>query len=767
MVEGGNIKSRRRGFRWVRAGVLIVLIGTLGAAAGIYHNRLAVGQWGLGEVARYFDFSEIRFTLSRLETDGARLDDIRLGPDARIGSIEITYALSNVVKGRVERVTVTDMDVDISQPDQGFLGKLQQLANAEPDQTSPSTPQNLSSLTLRNSRIHGTLENAALDIALNADLNPDLSGDVTAKGAASYHLPDRRLAIRDLSISGQLEPGGTTAAITLKTADITDEAPVNWFPPMQVSGKGTYSGSVVEFSVQVDDRAKRFSSSVSGRADVTARSAKAKIVVPEITLSEDGLQPDDLSPLARLPIPVNGTIGGTADVSWQDGQPEVRSDIRLSGGGATLDTTSVKGLQARMTAKWPTQKKQAKITVHIPHAVVRHEGKPFRISSAAATARLDPLTGNSTFTLPILRLNHMTATPLFRPLRLRGIGDLKDKRVRFNLSAFLDKSGLAQALLNIDGNHRLDEGRGQAKLALPELTFEPDVFEPGNIAASLALPQKVAGRVSGQSDVAWSPSGVTTSGRATLSDLSITTDTLSVEGINTDLRLSSLWPPRTALPQTIRAARIASAVVLENPAVQFSIPETDKNKIPVLLIHNLSAGFIGGSVSIENMRADPDATTHQFTLDFNHLDLAQVFALMELDGVSGTGKVSGKIPLSITDDDIVITDGLLTADAPGVLRFRSTEAKQALAGGGEQVELLLQVLNDFRYDRLSLDVSRESSGSAHLGLHLGGHNPAVMNGHAFNLNINLQGNVDRLLKTLLEGYRLSDRALRATVGAKP
>jgi len=767
MVERGDIKSRGRAFRWARAGVLIVLIGTVGAAAGIYHNRLTLGQWGLGEVARHFDFTEIRFTLSRLETDGATLDHIRLGPDARIGSIDITYALSDLIKGRVERLAVTDMDVDISQPDRGFLGKLQQFADAEPDETSPSIPLNLPSLSLKNSRLHGTIDEATLAITVNADLNPDLSGEITAKGAATYQLPDRRLAMRNLSLDGQLEPGGTATSLTLKTADITDEAPINWFPPLRLSGKGTYSGSEVGFSVLVDDRAKRFSSSVSGRADITAHSADAKIVLPEITFSEDGLQPHHLSPLARLPAPINGSVAGSADVSWQDGQPEIRTDIRLSGGSATLDTTSVKGLQARMIAKWPTPEKQAKISVHIPHAVVRHDGKPFRIRSVAATARLDPLTGNSTFTLPILRLTHMTGAPLFRPLRFRGKGDLKDRRVRFNLSAFLDKSAMAQPLLNVEGTHQLDERRGQARLAVPELTFEPGVVEPGDFAASLALPQKVAGRVSGQSDVTWSPSGVTTSGGATLSDLSITTDTLSIDGINTDLRLSSLWPPRTASPQTVRVARIASAVVLENPIVQFSIPETDTNKTPVLLIHNLKADFIGGSISVENMRADPAATTHQFALDLNHLDLAQVFALMELDGVSGTGTVSGKIPLSITDDDIVITDGLLTGDAPGVLRFRSDEAKQALAGGGEQVDLLLRVLNDFRYDRLSLDVSRESSGSAKLGLHLGGHNPAVMNGHAFNLNINLQGNVDRLLETLLEGYRLSDRALRATVGAKP
>jgi len=765
MVQGENEKTLAKGTPWFLVSSVVLLVGAVGAGTVAYQNRLTAGQWALGEAVRYFGFAETRFTLSRLETDGATLDDIRLGPDVRIGRTEISYTLKNLIRGRIGRVTASDLDLDISQPDQGFLGKIRKFTTAGTSKTPTGPPQHLPTISLKDMRIHGGIENAVLELTINADLNPDLSGNFSAVGTTSYQLPGRRLRVGNLSVSGQLDSGGSAVRLALESGDITDDAPANWFPPLGVSGKGTYSDTKTDFSLVLNDHKKRFSASLTGHANIAARSATASITLPVITFSEGGLQPDDLTALARLPVPVNASVGGTAEVTWRQGEPEVKTDIRISGGGLAFEETSVKGLQARITANWPTVDQRAKISVHIPHAVVRHGGRPFRLKSVAATVRLDPATGRLTWALPLLRLRHMAAKPLFSPLRLRGRGDFTNGHLGFELSAFLDKPELAHKLLTVTGHHDLADARGQATLIIPDLAFAPGSLEPADIAASLDLSQKVTGRISGHSAVSWIGSKITTSGGVKISDLTIATDTLSVDKINADLRLSSLWPPRTASPQTIHAERISSAITFETPNIRFSIPETADSKSPILLIHKLEAGFIGGNLSISNMRADPGADTHHFTLDLSHLDLAQVFALIELEGISGTGQLSGKIPLSITNDDIVVTDGLLSSDAPGVLRFRSDQAKQALAGGGEQVELLLRVLNDFRYEKLALTLGRESSGSTHLGLHLGGHNPAVMKGHAFNLNINVEGNVDRLLETLMEGYRLSDRALRATVGA--
>lgn len=114
----------------------------------------------------------------------------------------------------------------------------------------------------------------------------------------------------------------------------------------------------------------------------------------------------------------------------------------------------------------------------------------------------------------------------------------------------------------------------------------------------------------------------------------------------------------------------------------------------------------------------------------------------------------------------MIDKGELKTALPGVLKVRSQQVRDALAGGGEQVALLLDVLEDFHYDRLALSVNKTVDGGDTVTLSTSGNNPAVKDGHPFVLNINLSTNLDKLTRALLEGYRLSEGALRTTLGLR-
>ena len=177
------------------------------------------------------------------------------------------------------------------------------------------------------------------------------------------------------------------------------------------------------------------------------------------------------------------------------------------------------------------------------------------------------------------------------------------------------------------------------------------------------------------------------------------------------------------------------------------------------------SSLIGGQISIDNFIIDPKAKKHDLTVHVSKLDLEELFTLLELDGVAGTGHLTGKIPVSLENNDLVIRNAKLATDTPGVLQFRSEKAKQALGGAGEQVDLLLRVLSNFHYNKLSLIINRKLSHNAIVNLRIDGKNPDVMESRPFNLNINLEGNIDKLIAVVLEGYRLSDKAIRSTVGA--
>ena len=131
------------------------------------------------------------------------------------------------------------------------------------------------------------------------------------------------------------------------------------------------------------------------------------------------------------------------------------------------------------------------------------------------------------------------------------------------------------------------------------------------------------------------------------------------------------------------------------------------------------------------------------------MDVAVLFDLLAVEGLSGSGELSGSIPIRRNGDIVTVADARLEALGPGVLRFRSDAARQALASGGEYVDLVIQALEDFRYETLVLTGNLDQDGETTMRLEILGHNPEVLEGHPFQLNINLTGNSSQILEAVV------------------
>ncbi len=70
--------------------------------------------------------------------------------------------------------------------------------------------------------------------------------------------------------------------------------------------------------------------------------------------------------------------------------------------------------------------------------------------------------------------------------------------------------------------------------------------------------------------------------------------------------------------------------------------------------------------------------------------------------------------------------------------------------------MVLSALGDFRYDQLWLTLDRDRSGDATLLLHVRGKNPGFYDGYPIELNLSLNGKLDRILHDSLEGYSVPD-----------
>ena len=115
---------------------------------------------------------------------------------------------------------------------------------------------------------------------------------------------------------------------------------------------------------------------------------------------------------------------------------------------------------------------------------------------------------------------------------------------------------------------------------------------------------------------------------------------------------------------------------------------------------------------------------------------------------------------------LIVDEALLAADGPGVLKMTSEAARRALEGGGDQAMLFLDILENFQYSDLSIEITKTQSGEDTVKLHAEGANPDVENSRPVVLNINLTTSLDKIFNTLLEGYLLSEKALRATVDGR-
>jgi hypothetical protein len=183
-----------------------------------------------------------------------------------------------------------------------------------------------------------------------------------------------------------------------------------------------------------------------------------------------------------------------------------------------------------------------------------------------------------------------------------------------------------------------------------------------------------------------------------------------------------------------------------------------------LAIDRLTVPVLEGARSARGVLIPPGAETISADIGVAGVNLTSVFALVDLPGLTGTGKISGSLPVTYTNGAVAIEGGRLAADGPGVISYRGGALDEQLSAVDTGVDLLLRALEDFRYEALSMQINKSLSGAGLIGLSLEGSNPAVLDGYPFRLNINLESDFDRLSGFLLLGFAATEDVLRWTTG---
>ena len=383
----------RRPGRHVGLAVAVLILAGLGAVA---YWRIPLAEAALHRLAAHTGLGDISFEITRLDTDGAEIDDLRIGTALRIGQTDLDWNWSDPLSRPVARVVAKRVQLDID----GIRDLIARRASSGAGATSPDALATLAdhmpAITFDPTTVTLPLPGGAGDVAVTVDgsIAADRSGalaahgrleltsrrahiaaiaaeDVSLSGAYSLRLADQVLALtlpkpldlraRRLSIgpatfapvaltlAGAASPvarmtldahdpvGSFVAALSVKGAPVAvrmgdDPAPVTL--PLALAGTLRLVSRTARFSGQATGAAGVPVIAISAQQALNAGSGSADISLAPLRLGAGGLQPGAMLPaLARLKATA-GTVSGETTLGW--GAAGMRGTGRIAFDGASF-----------------------------------------------------------------------------------------------------------------------------------------------------------------------------------------------------------------------------------------------------------------------------------------------------------------------------------------------------------------------------------------------------------------------------------------------
>ena len=397
-------------------------------------------------------------------------------------------------------------------------------------------------------------------------------------------------------------------------------------------------------------------------------------------------------------------------------------------------------------------------------AQARLAGLAVGAEGVAGSARLD------------LRL-HSRGQPL---LAARLDGEVRQADGAWSLSGDLVEDGLAltgqwQGTLTEDGRYRFTLDSRTTNL--PQVLETTGAFVPLDLPLALtagtgrlryqlsgALPvEKAVGDDAGAGagkGLAESPAAQPSVQRITLSLSGLTglVEGVAVDDAGLDAIIVEDGQWRSLDEIEIRVPRLSVGVAVDDISATVRLLPSPSLEQTRWAVDRFDAHLFDGTVRLEapfEVALPLDAT--EFNLVLSDWQLGEIFALYADHGLSGSGVMSGKLPLRLGAEGVSIEGGELTGQQPGgTIVYDGGEAGDAAGAGNQQLNVALRLLNNFQYDTLAVRANFAPDGDLLLGLQLAGRNPDEFDGQAVNFNINVEENLFDLLRAL----RLSDDVIK-------
>lgn len=309
---------------------------------------------------------------------------------------------------------------------------------------------------------------------------------------------------------------------------------------------------------------------------------------------------------------------------------------------------------------------------------------------------------------------------------------------------------IAKAIvLQAKGMYQLASGGGHADVILQPVMFVEGGFVMSKLLKDWPFPFDVsAGQISGSAQVRWQPA-LDLQGAVQLEKLGGRYNEMTFSGLNAELALAYKGGLRTRQDVHLHVDLVDVGFPVEQIDLRFALMPKPKVFLPVIKVQQFNAQLLGGRAHGGPFELDFGRDKNAFVVQLEQLDLHEIMQLEKQEGLVGSGKLDGQIPIDISSQGIVVTQGKITAREPGgEIRYTPTPKVAAMAQSNQGVGMMVKALSDFQYNLLEVNTDYKPGGDLVLQVRLEGHNPEWQKGQPIHLNLNLQENIPTLLRSL-------------------
>jgi hypothetical protein len=247
------------------------------------------------------------------------------------------------------------------------------------------------------------------------------------------------------------------------------------------------------------------------------------------------------------------------------------------------------------------------------------------------------------------------------------------------------------------------------------------------------------GRLQGTARIRWqSKHGSTGIAHLKAQGLGLMINDLVVNDLDADIDVDDLLAQSARLRMTAASIEPGKSPKLRN--LNFK----GHHQGQILTVEQAEAAIFDGLLAVMPGTLDFSQSPLLFTLALKDVDLAALLAALNYPQLTGSGRISGTLPVSIAENAIEIQGGTLSGNQPGKLSYQGPAA--------EGDNLAFKALRNLVYHDLQAGLDYQPSGDYRLSLHLQGNNPDLLDGHPLAFNLNLSGKLPELLqRSLLSG----------------